>query len=398
MASSRHSRSSSSRRGAAQKPAPPVDEDDLSVDLPEGNATFAEEEAFASDEDAAERSPSSSRRGAQRSSRRMSATSDKKSARRSSRLSPEESAARRRALFSAIKLALGLIILVGGAFAIYWFLIRDDPRASKAKALISDIKTQNIRTIDSSLDNQKPEDAEKAMAEAKKKLEDNPDLGRPDLAPLAEDVKTMLSDRDNRIARVKRDVRASGNYANLQAQFAHVGEPETNLETLEADANAFMDNPVDPKGGHNEDYVKTYSDKVNAIHVQMAQIQTVRSQRKIAETTTPVEQARGQAKVLMQQQKYQDALSAIDEAARKYPNANFTAIREWVDGEAKKMWETEKSVVENLYKDYEAIGSSAATRKEAIDKARARLHAVIDNYGIAAYVDEAKQLLARYPE
>jgi hypothetical protein len=415
MASSRHSRSSSRRPAPAAK-APPEEADDVSVELPEGAGTFAEEAYEPGEESGAapaldERAPSSARgkaagrssasRASGRSSRRIAATSDKKSARRV--VSPEESRARRRALLSALKLALGLIILVGGSFAVYWFLIRDDPRVLKAKAVLSDIDTMHIRYIDTALDHQKPDEAEKSLIEARKKLEDTPEFGDPKLVevlgPPTTAAKDRLAEREKRIARVKRDVRVIGNLDTLLGQFAHLNEPETNLDTLEADAKAFLDNPVEwPKGSHNEDYIKTYSTEVNRIATRMSSIQSERTRRLADDTTKPVENVRTLAKGLIAQEKYHEALAAVDDAAAKHPNANFAEVRAWIEDDAEKNWVADKSVVENLYKDVDAIGSSAATRKEALEKARARLHHVIDNYGIDKYIEQAKALLAQYPE
>jgi hypothetical protein len=405
MASSRYSRSSS-RRG---QPAKPAKEEDVSVELPEENATFAEE-AYQQDEsgsgsgsgDSPSQSSGSRRvgrnSGAGRSSRRMAATSGKKSSRKPA-LSPEEAAARRRALMGAIKLALGLIVLVGGGFAVWWFLLRDDPRTRQAQAVVSKIRHEDLTRIDAYLEHQQPQEAEAAIAEARKLIETTEAFTDPKIAPLAQDPKDELAKRDDRLARVKRDVKVQQNLTALRAQFEKLTEPETDLETLQKDAQSFLDNPVEWKaGGHNEDYIKTYSTEVNSIQVRMASIDSERTRRKDEKTTTPVQNARDAAKGLVEQEKFHEALALIDDAARKFPEANFADLRSWVEDSAQKDWAAAKSVVENLYKDYEAIGSSAATRKEAIDKARARLHQVIDNFGIDQYVDEAKQMLAKYPE
>jgi hypothetical protein len=418
MASSRYSR----RPGKpAPKPEPEADAEaeptaeEVSVELPEEAGTFAEE-AYAPDEapapaKAARGASSARNRGASsarnsgasgRSSRRMSATSDKKSSRRPA-LSPEEAKARRRALLSALKLALGLIVLVGGVFAVCWFVIRDDKPIQQARAVLSDIDTVNIKSIDTALDHQRPDEAEKWLVEARKKIEDTPEFSNqkspPDLLAAVAAKKEDLAERETRIARVKRDVRVGNNLDNLLAQFGKLNQPETDLDKLDTAAKAFLDNPVEwPNGSHNEDYIKTYSTEVNRIQTKMASIESERNQRKIDETTTPVQHAREAAKGLAEQEKYHEALAVIDDYAAKNPKADFSQVRAWIEDEAQKHWVATKSVVENLYKDVDAIGSSAATKKEALEKARGKLKSVIDNYGIAQYVDEAKQLYAKYPE
>jgi hypothetical protein len=420
MASSRYSRRPAGKPAPKPEPEPEAEAepqaeaDDVSVELPEEAGTFAEE-AYSPDEAPAAPAPraasSARNRGASsarnsgvsgRSSRRMSATSDKKSSRRPS-LTPEEAKARRRALLSAFKLALGLIILVGGVFAVCWFVIRDDKPIQQARAVLNDIDTVNIKSIDTALDHQRPEDAEKWLVEARKKIEDTPEFSNqkspPDLLAAVAAKKEDLAQREQRIARVKRDVRVSNNLDSLLAQFVKINQPETDLDKLEADAKAFLDNPVEwPNGSHNEDYIKTYSTEVNRIQTRMASIESQRNQRKVDETTTPVEHARETAKGLAAQEKYHEALAMIDDYAAKNPKADFSQVRSWIEDEAQKHWVATKSVVENLYKDVDAIGSSAATKKEALEQARAKLKSVIDNYGIDQYVSEAKALYAKYPQ
>lgn len=402
--------SSSSRRPADQEPTAETEED-VSVELPEGDATFAEDQAGAEPEAEAApagaedsgRNDSSARRSSARgrsgrSSRRMSASSDKRPSRRST-MSPEERAARRRQLMSAIKLALGLIILVGGGFAVYWFGIRPDPRTQQGLAILDQIHSAYLPQADSAIDNQKPEDADKAVNAAQLALDDIRKLDRPQLIPQVEAVKEALADRQTRIAKVKRDQRVQANLHAVLDLFAHLTDPDTDLDKLTTAAKAFLDNPVDwPTGSHSEDYLQQYATEVNRIAVKMASIEDERGRRKANETTVPVEAAQKAARTLTAQGKYQEALATIDEAARKFPSADFTAIRAWVNDDAQKQWESTAAVVNNLYADFEAIGSSDAVRKDALDKARAKLHFVIDNYGIATYVDQAKQLLAKHPE
>ncbi len=181
-------------------------------------------------------------------------------------------------------------------------------------------------------------------------------------------------------------------------QFSHLADPDTDLDKLEVSAKSFLDNPVDwPNGVHSEDYIQKYTPEVSRISVKMAAIAEERSRRKDNETTIPVLQTQKVAKSLIENGKYQDALSAIDDQARKFPNADFAPLRAWVEDDAKKSWETTQAVVNNLYADVDAIGSAEETRKQALDKAHQKLQFVIDNCGIATYVDQAKTLLAKHP-
>lgn len=406
MASSRYSRSPSSRKNATKPAAAPAkaDEDDVSVELPEDAGTFSEEAYAEGDAPAkpassgANRSASSAKnsRGS-RSSKRMSATSDKKSSRRAA-LTPEEKALRRRGLVAALKLALGLIVLVGGGFAVWWFLVRDNPKLQQAKAVVSDIRSDGYSTIDKALELKEPDKAAAAIEAAKKKLEAAPEQQRPEVAAMSEQVKAELAERETRLQRVRRDVAVDANLRTLQQQFARLMEPETDLAELDKQARAFADNPVNPGGSRSEDYRSQYSPAVNQIETKLSAIESERTRRKLEAETTPVEQARGKAKGLVEQGKYHEALATIDEAARKFPQANFTALRAWVEEDAQKNWAATKSVVLNLYADYDAIGSAQATRKEALEKAQARLKYVIENNGIDQYVAEAKELLAKYPQ
>ncbi|MBA2482619.1 MAG: hypothetical protein H0V44_18305 [Planctomycetes bacterium] len=415
--------SSRIRRPGAQKPAgrkaapePEVDDsieselpgEDIDVSLPEGGATFAEEAYEATPQDGSDEAPvssKSSRRGSSsrtsRSSRREDAKkSDKKSVRRP-KYTPEEQAARRRGLLSAMKLALGLVLLVGVAFAAYWFLLRDDEKMLRAKALLADIEHQDIQSIKNDLKVQQPESAKKTMEAARKKLSDAPDLGRPDIIPLAEEVKTKLADLEQDIERVKRDVRVQTNLRDLHLRFKVIGEMDNSgLDGLEALAKGFVDNPYDPNGGHSEQYTKTYRNEVNDIQTKLAAIETERNRRKTSATTIPIQEVREIAKNLIEQEKYQDAIAKLDDYGRKYPaaKADIDGIMAYVKDSADKNWQAAKSMVQNAHADYMAIGSPATQRREAAERARARLRGVIDNYGIETYVSEAKELLKKFPE
>ena len=394
---------------ARSKPAPPVEplEDDLSVELPDEGGNYAQDPdaSYAPAEESPETASGSSsqalaagaRKG--RSSRRMTAASDRRPSRRVT-LSPEEQASRRKALLSAIKLAVGLIILVGAFFAVWWFLLRDDPKVAAGKNIIAAVQHSLLHTIDQNLDDHKPTEAEANLAIAHEQIDSIAKFDRADqLNPLVAAVKAELTEREDRLVTVKHDVRVQQNLSGLLDQFQHISETETDLDKLETSAKAFLDDPVDyPAGLHNTDYIRQYASEVNRIQVKMAEITSERSRRKIADTQTPVEQAQKLAKSMTEVGKYQDALSAIDQAAQKFPSADFSALKEWVNDDAKKNWDATKDVVGNLYQDYEAIGSSEATRKDALEKARIKLHYLIDNCGIAEYVDQAKQLLAKYPE
>ncbi len=408
------------RRPSGRKPAPPPQEseDELSVELPEGEATFAEDEGYQPNEasgshesphepgspEAPVQEPSgaarriSGTRRTGRSSRRMAATSDKRPSRR--QISPEERAARRRSLMTALKLALGLVILVGGGFALWWFAIRDDPQTAQGKKDISDIMNQDIPRAQSAIKNQKPDDAESALTVAEHRIDHISTLQRQELARTVEDLKAQIADLHTQITKVKHDLAVQANLAAVLDQFAHLTDPATDLDKLETAAKAFLDNPVDwPNGAHSEDFISTYAAEVNRIAVRMATIEEERTRRKLNETTVPIENAQKEAKNEIAAGKYQAALGTIDEASRKFPNADFSQLRAWVQDDAKKTWEsTKEQVVKVYYADYEAIGSSSATKKDALDKARAKLHWVIDNFGIDDYVNEAKQLLAKYPE
>jgi len=388
------------------EPAPLPLEDDVSVEMPEGTGSFEEETAPADAEYVEDDQRSSSSANTQntksrkrsRNSRRVSSISDRRSSRNSG-MSPEERAARRSALMAAIKLAGGLIILVGGFYLLWWGVLRDDPKVAEGKNKINDVTTSLMTTIDQNLDDHRPQDAEATLALAHQELDDVTKLDKPELNVLVANVKSELADREDRLVTIKHDNLVQTNLGTLLDQFQHISDEETDLDKLQTAAQAFMDDPVDyPAGVKNTAYIQQYAAEVNRIQVKMAEIDSERNRRKVADTQTPVDQTQKIVKNLTSDGKFQEALTNIDDAARKFPAADFSGLRSWVNDDAKKSWETTKSEVDNLYEDYEAIGSSAETRKDALDKARTILHAYIDNCGISDYVDQAKQLLAKYPE
>ncbi len=226
MASNSRNRRSSSRRPTENPPPEPEQAEELSVELPEGATSFAEEEGYepgeaaagevatfeevapageaGSDEaselkeDSGRRSSSRGRGRSSRSSRRLSASSGRSS--RRAALSPEERSARRQALKSALILAFGLMLVIGGGFAAWFFLGRPDPKTAQGLSKLSDLENQDIKRIESALDNQKPSDAEKAMLSARAKIDDVVKLDRPqDLGPALEADKNKLGELDQRI-------------------------------------------------------------------------------------------------------------------------------------------------------------------------------------------------------
>jgi len=416
MASSpRNRRPPSSSRGRPAPPPLPIEEeveepaalpleDDVSVEMPEGTGSFEEEVAadqeYVEDDQRTSTSANtqiSGRRSRSRNSRRMSSASDRRPSKLN--MTPQERAERRGALMAAIKLAGGLIILVGGFYLLWWGVLRDDPKVAEGKNKINDVTHSLMTTIDQNLDDHRPQDAEANLAAAHQELDDVTKLDKPELNVLVANVKSELADREERLVTIKHDNLVQSNLGTLLDQFQHISDEETDLDKLQTAAQAFMDDPVDyPAGVKNTAYIQQYAAEVNRIEVKMAEIDSERNRRKVADTQTPVDQTQKTVKDLTSNGKFQEALTAIDDAARKFPAADFSGLRSWVNDDAKKSWEMTKSEVDNLYDDYEAIGSSAETRKEALDKARTILHSYIDNCGISDYVDPAKQLLAKYPE
>jgi uncharacterized protein with LGFP repeats len=160
---------------------------------------------------------------------------------------------------------------------------------------------------------------------------------------------------------------------------------------------AYADNPVDPKAGASAVKAQAFSRLVSEAKLRLASIATERERRKSENTVAPLRQTAVETDGLCQQERFGDALAKIDSAGKAHPEADFTALRAQVEASAEKTWLSAKAQVENKLADWRSPGSTVGQRKAALAGAKERLGQVIERFGIASYVDQARTMLTPLP-
>jgi len=417
-----------SRRSTRMNPPPaPIPEDDgLEVVEPHGDEYTAQIVEIDGDGDGAEAeaegedSGRSSRRGraGARGSKRMSASERRRTSRGSMKkakniLTPAEKAKRRAAHLLVVKLLLGVGIGFGTAFALWWFVLRVDERESIARQSLSQTETM-INGIETAISIGDPASAEKKRTEAIAILEikelafakpgfdpNDPLLASPLLANQAVAVQERLNgDLKTRIERAERDLRAGSNLRRIQSGFSRVtgtnAFDDAQLAVFEREVQDFLDNPVLPGAGANADYQAEYADQIKTIKFEVIKIDTEKTRRESAITDVPVREARAQSAILVKQTKFQEALATVDELQRKFQNADFTGVRQYIGDAARLAWESTSATAAQHWITHEAPGTTPAFAETAKFAAQRLMQAVVDTYGMPEYVDKAQALLNTY--
>ncbi len=342
--------------------------------------------------------------GSQRSSRRdqraaSSAKNDRVSRKKtvvSVALTPAQLKQRAAARRFGRNLAIGIVLLMVGAVALWWFVLRIDKVEADAIGRLASVNA-NVSTITQNLRNKNAAAAQIAYDEAQKTLEGLDPQQRVELAAKKSEVLETLKTLNEEIEHVRRDERVAGNRQRLLDQFAKLLDPTTDLDKLEGDAKKFLDNPVTADGARSEAFATDYAGEANAVKVQMQNLASERVRRLAASTTDPVSQVQGATENLVKQEKFGEALAMIDETARKFPDAKLEPVRGYVTEAAAQQWTAVEGFIAAKLADVNAIGSTIAARKSAVAQAQARLKSVIDTFGIESYVSQAKALLAKFP-
>jgi len=181
-----------------------------------------------------------------------------------------------------------------------------------------------------------------------------PPEGKPvlkDLAIQAYDLRTEIETLRERIATVQADNAAAGNLSALTARFATLGESSTNLDELEKDVLAYIDNPVDPKTGPSPTVAATHARLAAEAKLRLASISTERERRKVARSTAPIRLAEMETDGLIQQEQFGAALDKIEKLGRENPDADFSPLRGMVEDSAAKSWRSAKAQIDTKIAD-----------------------------------------------
>ena len=357
---------------------------------------------------AATASDRSSPRGGPRSSRRagVSSSSLKLSRTVSSR---RTSVVDRRALLKVLlRIALGLLaatVLVAGIILLA--TRRPDGRQAGGEALAE--ASRQLDLVKAALSNRRGVDARKAYEAALKQLTATPELGgavatpaeeKPvvrDLAFRAFELRGEVERINPRIIEVQDENAAESHLATLKGRFAALNDPATDLDALEKAVIAYCENPVDPASGPSPAHAQTFSRLAGEARLRLASISTERDRRKGEASVTPLRLAAVECDGLIQQERFGEALAMLEAMAARHAGADFAQLRAQVEDSAAKAWSSAKAKVDNHLADWKSPGATEGQRKAALAAAKERLNQVVERFGLATYVDEARAALTPLP-
>jgi hypothetical protein len=363
--------------------------------------------------ESAEASSGSSRRNLVRqSSRRMQVASAtgtpgyKKSARI---LTPAEIAARKQAVKSGIWLFVIILVLFGGSFAAWQFLLRENPLEKKAFAQLSEGQ-EKLKLVEEAINNRQVASARQSYAAGIKALAvtelgnakepidpKDPLLASVTLAQKAVELNKQLHATEERIDKVERDSKVDQNRKALSDALGHLSDlDKVQLTALEKRIPLFVANPVEPDAGTPNDYQGAYKDIVNDMKNQQPLVDQENARRLASITSEQEKKAHSDIEVLVKQELFNEALLKLDDYKGKFEQGNFESLREFVKNSAAQSWDQAKKYAESRYTDFKSPGIPEPLAKQALADARARLEQVVAKFGIDDYVNQAKELLGKY--
>jgi hypothetical protein len=420
MATSRRSKAVTGRPSGrkaepqAETALEPNNVPEIDPNEPDSTADAEADAGAGGDAEPADGSSGSSRRNLVRqSSRRMQVASAtgtpgyKKSARI---LTPQEIAARKQAVRSGIWLFIIIILLFGGSFAAWQFLLRENPLEKKAFAQLSE-GAEKLKLVEQAINNRQVAPARLAYAAGIKALQvpelgnakdpidaKDPNIASVTLANKAVELNKQLHATEERIDKVERDSKVDQNRKALSDALGHLADlDKVALTALEKRIPLFVANPVEPDAGTPNDYQGAYKDIVNDMKNQQPLVDQENSRRLASITSEQEKKAHSEIEVLVKQELFNEALLKLDDYKGKFEQGNFESLREFVKNSAKQSWTQAQAYAVSRYTDFKSPGIPEPLAKQALADARARLDQVVAKFGIDEYVNAAKELLGKYP-
>ncbi len=345
-------------------------------------------------------------RSGRRSTRRSSQRSGPISARR--QLTPEQQAARKAAIRTGALIVGGAFLALVLVFVAVKLLGGRNPRLVLAEAVLHDSQ-EKLDQIRRGIDTGNPDQARERYLTALKALAGCKELGNAVQTPNREQVvdlklalrayelRVEIEKLDPEITKASNIQRVQTNFEALTGRLAKLSVmPDADLDKLDKDLQAFCENPVEIGGARNDQALADFKDKITETKRFVGKVADERARRLAKVTTDQVTEATSLVYPLVQLEKYQEAEAVIDERARKFPQADFAALRDYVVKAAEKAWETVEKRIANYRSDYTAAGSSNSVRAAARQAAIERLDAVIATWGKESFITKAKDLKAQF--
>lgn len=350
------------------------------------------------------RGQASARQASSRSSRRLAATSG------AAPVSSRRFAAVDRGAWqkSLLWVGLGLLVALIAVAAVVLLVARESPGRRLAVEALAEAGRQS-ELARNALVNRRGAEARQAYAAALEALTKTPQLGGAiamppedptvirDLALQANGLRNEIEPLDARITQIESENAAEANLAALKVRCATIDSANTDLEQLDRDIRAYIENPVDPRSGPSPSNATAFSRLVADANLRLASITAERDRREAARTAIPLRLAAVEVDGLIRQERFGEALGKLDALARQHPDADFNPLRAMVEDAAAKAWRSAKSQYETRLADWKSPGATEVQRKTGLASAKERMNQVIQRYGMPQYVDQARALLTPLP-
>lgn len=350
-----------------------------------------------------------------RRSRRSSVRSGRKSDRRSGArggLSDEDREARRAGRKAMLHLIIGLFVLAGAGYGIFWML-QTNPLKAEADGTLN-ASRQHLEQMENALNNLKPEQAAEHYVQGTELIKvpmfanaagdinlDDPKLASLEHAKKARKLLNKFEDQYVKIDRVRKRVLAQTNLTMIMNMLNNLGSLETDeeLDRLEQLIKGYRQNPLDPELGDASPVAQEeYSTLIARLTGKDQDVVQERKHRIEARTTAIQSKVNSTVSNLLGQERYQAALDHIDEQAEKWPEAELGAERDRVIESARQRWQVSRQNAESKYADGTSSTNSTKKREESLKDAVSGMDNVIDKYGIEEYVREARELKRKYEQ
>ena len=330
---------------------------------------------------------------------------------RSKTLTPEQIAARRAAIRTGLIVAGGIALLAVLIVVIWFFAVRVDPAVKRADQTLTEARNAKDRAVQNIAGHQ-PDAAQTEYDTALKLLTNSVELGmaasdHPDPALVADvrraqgafALRTEVEGLKQRIDTLRRQLAVANRLRGLLDRFAKLQDiDDASLAGLERDIQAFSDNPVDLGGARNDSAIAEHDNAVGTAKGLLQPILRERDARTKARTSDRVRQAQAEIDSLVKQERYQEALSAVDQAERDWKDADFKGLRTTAVESHQKAWQAVSRFVETRRADATAPGATEATKAAARADVRARLQKVIDTWGVESSVTQAKEWMTQFQD
>ena len=407
------------------------EEDEIEVEEPAPSSRSSRRSrrsAAAADDDASTSGRRSSRRSA-RSDAGKSGRKSKRSKKSRSAKSQKEGSGKGGTIILVILLIAGL---GGGGYFGYMHFIYEEPQTVVAKVDGADVEFKGTKSelarqfwraandldksVEKAISFKNADLAEERLDELSEILvqpvlgagnpnpnPEDPAIGDFSLVPQAVEKIKSLDTYRAQIKRIRDDNAVDRNLKRSMALFDQLRDAENDeaIDNIEIEVLRFTENPVEPDAGPDPIMKKRYEAQVMQVQSQLRKIEDERALRLRAVTVDVVREMNQSTQLLIQQDKYGEALRITDEKIREYPKADLGPIRQKVLDAAAEGWKTAKTVAEGNFRRATDAGSAAENRETALREAIKELEHVIDTFGsdvpeMQQYTREAESLLREY--